>query len=84
VNGISAKMKIGAGHTLLVHAKGSEASSNLLAVNLPLIKPTVKKPSSRKGKKVASRSAGKHAAKKSGRHTPASKNAAAKRPRQRS
>jgi membrane-bound lytic murein transglycosylase D len=84
VNGISAKMKIGAGHTLLVPSRGTEASSNLLAVNLPLIKPTVKKPSSRKGKKVASRSAGKHVAKKSGRHAPAGKNAAAKRPRQRS
>lgn len=83
VNGISAKMKIGPGHTLLVPGKGTNASSNLLAVNLPVIKPAVKKVSTRKGKKVAASSNSKHAAaKKNGRQ--AVKKVAAKRSRQRS
>lgn len=43
VNGISGKMRIGPGHTLLVPAKGDAAASNLLAVNLPVVRPAVSK-----------------------------------------
>ena len=47
VNGISGRMRIGPGHTLLVPAKGDVAASNLLNVNLPVVKPTVRKASAK-------------------------------------
>ncbi len=73
VNGISAKMRIGPGHTLLVPARGETGANNLLAVNLPVVKPTVRKASSAKkgGKKRV-------AAKKTTKTPP--KKVAAKRP----
>ncbi|MBI3140910.1 MAG: transglycosylase SLT domain-containing protein [Rhodocyclales bacterium] len=82
VNGISGKMKIRPGHTLLVPAKGADVSSaNLQAVNLPLVKPSVKT-AVRGGNKASPRGGKKHVAKKGARQ-PARK-AAAKRPRPRS
>lgn len=75
VNGISAKMRIGPGHTLLVPARGDATAGNLLAVNLPVVKPTIRKPpvkGSRSGKKTV-------AAKKPAAKTPPKK-VAAKRP----
>lgn len=60
VNGISAKMRIGPGHTLLVPAKGGTAADNLLTVNLPVARPTVSK-APVKGKKSAAGKGGKKA-----------------------
>lgn len=51
VNGISGRMRIGPGHTLLVPAKGGATASNLLNVNLPVVKPSVSKPAAQAGKK---------------------------------
>jgi membrane-bound lytic murein transglycosylase D len=75
VNGINAKMRIGPGHTLLVPARGDAASDNLLAVNLPVAKPTIRKAQAKKGKK----SAGKRGKKTVGAKT-SPKTVAAKRP----
>ena len=80
VNGIGSKLKVGAGHTILVPAKSAETTSaNLLAVNLPMVKPTVKKPP--RGKALSSPRSGKKAAAKKGRLAGA--RTAAKRPRPR-
>ncbi len=43
LNGISAKMKVRAGNTLLVPASNAEASGNFSSVNLPEVKPSVPK-----------------------------------------
>ena len=75
VNGISAKMRIGPGHTLLVPAQGESASGNLLAVNLPVVKPTIRKPPVKGGKSAKKTTA----AKKPAARTPPKK-VAAKRP----
>jgi membrane-bound lytic murein transglycosylase D len=78
VNGIGAKLKISPGHTILVPARSAEpASANLLAVNLPMLKPTVRKPS--RGKTLSRGSGKKLAAKKGKAQTGKT---AAKRPRQ--
>jgi membrane-bound lytic murein transglycosylase D len=78
VNGISARMRIGPGHTLLVPAKGEPAADNLLKVNLPVVKPSVRKAPIRGKKKVAAGKRGqKNVAKKNPRG--AAKNVAAKR-----
>lgn len=53
VNGINARMRIGPGHTLLVPAKGEAAGDNLLAVNLPVVRPTVAKPPPKGGKSAS-------------------------------
>ncbi len=53
VNGISAKMRIGPGHTLLVPANGNAATGNLLAVNLPVVKPAISKPPVKSSKAVS-------------------------------
>lgn len=93
VNGINPKMRIGPGHTLLVPARGEAGTDNLLAVNLPVAKPTVGKPvakSSRRTKtssasktpgarKPAAQAAAKPQAKIPARKTPAKK-VAARRP----
>jgi len=49
VNGISPKMRVRPGHTLLVPAKPGVAASNLLSVNLPVATPD-DKPEKTKGK----------------------------------
>ncbi len=70
INGISGRMRIGPGHTLLVPAKGDVASSDMLNVNLPVVKPTIKKAPPAKG--------GRSSAGKKGKKTvPAKKNAQA-------
>jgi len=51
VNGISGRMRIGPGHTLLVPAKGGAGATNLLNVNLPVVKPSVSKTTAKGGKK---------------------------------
>lgn len=51
VNGISGRMRIGPGHTLLVPANGEAAGANLLKVNLPVVKPAVKGSQKAAGKK---------------------------------
>jgi len=51
VNGISGRMRVGPGHTLLVPAKGDAMASNLLNVNLPVAKPATPKPSAKGVKK---------------------------------
>jgi hypothetical protein len=48
-------MRIGAGHTLLVPASGAAAGDNLLSVNLPIVKPTVRKAPVRGGKFVSNK-----------------------------
>ncbi len=56
VNGISGRMRVGPGHTLLVPAKGDAMAANLLNVNLPVAKPATRKPSAKsvkKGRKAA-------------------------------
>ncbi len=53
INGINAKMHIRPGHTLLVPARGDAATGNLLTVNLPVAKPTIRKAQAKKGKKSA-------------------------------
>jgi membrane-bound lytic murein transglycosylase D len=68
VNGISAKMRIVPGHTLLVPAKGGAAADNLLSVNLPVATPTTRKAPGKSGKKAAGKGAKKLATKK---HAPA-------------
>jgi membrane-bound lytic murein transglycosylase D len=79
VNGVSAKMRIGPGHTLLVPAKGGAAADNLLAVNLPLVKPTIRKAPPAKGSKATKTGKKSVAAQKSpAKTTP--KKVAAKRP----
>ena len=84
VNGISAKMKIGAGHTLLVPGKGSETSPNLLAVNLPVVKPVFKKQVSHRGKKPVRKKGGRARKPVSGAAGQTGKSAPAKRSRGRS
>lgn len=78
VNGISARMRIGPGHTLLVPAKGEPAADNLLKVNLPVVKPSVRKAPIRGKKKMA---AGKRGQKNATKKKPlaSAKNVAAKR-----
>lgn len=80
VNGIGPKMRIQPGHTLLVPAKGGAAADNLLSVNIPVVKPTVRKPPVKgKAKAQASRRGNKPVAKdSSGKNRP--KAVAAKRP----
>jgi hypothetical protein len=70
-------MRIGAGHTLLVPASGAAAGDNLLSVNLPIVKPTVRKAPVRSGKKGATGKSGKKPVAKQAK--PAKKTAA-KRP----
>lgn len=79
VNGINAKMRIGPGHTLLVPAKGGAAADNLLAVNLPVAKPTVRRPPPAKASKAGRAGKKSVAAQKSPLKTPPKK-VAAKRP----
>ncbi len=57
VNGISRRMRIGPGHTLLVPAKDDVAAPNLLKVNLPVVKPTVKGSRKATGKKKSRKAA---------------------------
>lgn len=64
VNGISVKMRIGPGHTLLVPAKGDAAADNLLAVNLPVVKPTIRKAPAKSGKSASGKGSRKPVAKK--------------------
>jgi membrane-bound lytic murein transglycosylase D len=76
VNGIGPKMRVQAGHTLLVPGKAGVGAANLLSVNLPVAKPTVKTASaSAKPRPVASERSKKTAAK----HKVAAKPGAAKR-----
>ena len=71
VNGISGKMRVGPGHTLLVPARGGAATSNLLDVNLPVVKPAVSKPPIKGRRQVASQNGKKSApAKKNVRPPP--------------
>ncbi len=79
VNGISAKMRIGPGHTLLVPANGEAAADNLLTVNLPVVKPTVRKPPVKGSKAATGKGSKKSAATKKTTKTPPKK-VAAKRP----
>jgi membrane-bound lytic murein transglycosylase D len=73
VNGISGRMRVGPGHTLLVPARGDAGAGNLLSVNLPIAKPNVKPLPAKGGRKAATQK-GKTpvAAKKTGK-TPAKK-----------
>lgn len=64
VNGISAKMRIGPGHTLLVPAKEGAAADNLLSVNLPVATPTTRKAPGKSSKKAASKGGKQPAGKK--------------------
>ena len=79
VNGISAKMRIGPGHTLLVPANGEAAADNLLTVNLPVVKPTIRKPPVKSSKAATGKGSKKSAATKKTAKTPPKK-VAAKRP----
>lgn len=78
INGITAKMRVGPGHTLLVPAKGDSATGNLLAVNLPVVKPTVRKLPARSSKAATGKGGKKSAAAK--RAAPAKKTAARRSP----
>lgn len=77
INGIGPRMRIGAGHTLLVPASGAAAADNLLSVNLPIVKPTVRKAPVRSGKKGAT---GKSSKKPVAKQAKPAKKTAAKRP----
>jgi membrane-bound lytic murein transglycosylase D len=84
VNGIGGRMRVGPGHTLLVPAKGDASASNLLAVNLPVVRPTVSKPPI-KGRRLVASANGKKPvpAKKNAKplsKKPQSKKSPAKRP----
>jgi membrane-bound lytic murein transglycosylase D len=79
INGINAKMRIGPGHTLLVPAKGDAAADNLLTVNLPVVKPTVRKPPVKNSKAATGKGSKKSAAAKKTAKAPPKK-VAAKRP----
>jgi len=74
VNGISAKMKVRTGNTLLVPAGSAEAPGDLSSVNLPVVKPNVPKiakPGKSKGKK---KTTGRSSTKKpTGKKAPAKK-----------
>jgi membrane-bound lytic murein transglycosylase D len=76
VNGISAKMRVGPGHTLLVPAKGEKGSDNLLAVNLPVVKPAVPKAPAKSSRKKATKanSPAKPAAKSTATQRPPARN----------
>lgn len=84
VNGIGPKMRIQPGHTLLVPAKGGAAADNLLSVNIPVARPTVRKPpvkgkskaqaGSRGSKLVAKGSSGKRAPKAVAAERPPARN----------
>ena len=50
INGITRKTRVGTGTTLLVPAKGSPASANLQAINLPLTPPDLPKERTTKSK----------------------------------
>jgi membrane-bound lytic murein transglycosylase D len=73
VNGISAKMRIGPGHTLLVPANGGTAATNLLTVNLPVARPTVKKAPVRGKQSAAGKGSKKNVSAKKSVKAPAKK-----------
>ncbi len=73
VNGIGGKMRIGPGHTLLVPARGDTAVSNLLAVNLPVVAPSVGKAPIKRANKAAGKPRKKAAPVKKVTRTPVKK-----------
>lgn len=79
INGINARMRIGTGHTLLVPATGGTAADNLLSVNLPVAKPTIRKAPVNNSKKTAVKG-GKQAVATKKSKTPAKKEVATRRP----
>ncbi len=80
VNGISGKMRIGPGHTLLVPAKGDAAASNLLAVNLPVVRPAVSKAPIKGKRQQLSTNGGKKPVPVRKKAKPQAKKSPAKRP----
>lgn len=79
INGINARMRIGPGHTLLVPGRGGAAADNLLSVNLPVAKPTIRKTPVKSSKKGTVKGGSKTTAAKKPK-PPAKKEVAARRP----
>ncbi|HMM55041.1 MAG TPA: transglycosylase SLT domain-containing protein [Candidatus Desulfobacillus sp.] len=72
VNGISGRMRVGPGHTLLVPAGAEAGGADLLKVNLPVVRPEAPAPAAKGGKrKPAATAAKKISAGKKGTAKPA-------------